>query len=156
MTSRSSRCITSTRSMRRPAPRCGWAKSAAAGAGVEFAPNAVYAREGHTGERKTGTIGFAALRGGDVVGEHTVIFAGPGERIEIVHRAMSRQNFVAGALRAARFRRRQAQRRPCRTLRDERRAGTLAITAVDRRYSKIRAPGPESASITNKREEDGQ
>ena len=78
-------------------------ESAAAGAGVDLAQNAVYAREGHTGERKTGTIGFAALRGGDVVGEHTVIFAGPGERIELVHRAMSRQNFVAGALRAARF-----------------------------------------------------
>ena len=78
-------------------------EAAASGARLDFSQHAVYAREGHTGERKSGTIGFAALRGGDVVGEHTVIFAGPGERIELVHRAMSRQNFVAGALRAAHF-----------------------------------------------------
>ena len=78
-------------------------QAAAAGAGVDFGASAVYAREGHTGERKAGTIGFAALRGGDVVGEHTVIFAGSGERVELTHRATSRQNFAAGALRAARF-----------------------------------------------------
>ena len=64
---------------------------------------AVYAREGVTGERKPGTIGFATLRGGDVVGEHTVLFAATGERIEISHRATSRQNFAAGALRAVHF-----------------------------------------------------
>ena len=56
-----------------------------------------------TGPRKAGTIGFATLRGGDVVGEHTVIYAGEGERIELTHRAASRQNFAGGALRAARF-----------------------------------------------------
>lgn len=78
-------------------------EAAAAGAGVALTEHAVYAREGVTGERKAGTIGFATLRGGDVVGEHTVIFAGAGERLELTHRATSRQNFAAGALRAARF-----------------------------------------------------
>lgn len=64
---------------------------------------AVYVREGVTGERDPSTIGFAVLRGGDCVGEHTVYFAGTGERIEISHRATSRNTFAAGALRAARF-----------------------------------------------------
>jgi 4-hydroxy-tetrahydrodipicolinate reductase len=77
--------------------------AAAAGAGIDLAGHAVYAREGVTGERKPGTIGFATLRGGDVVGEHSVIFAGAGERLELTHRATSRQNFASGALRAARF-----------------------------------------------------
>ena len=79
------------------------AEAAAAGAGIDLARQAVYAREGVTGERKAGTIGFATLRGGDVVGDHTVIFAGVGERVELTHRATSRTNFAAGALRAARF-----------------------------------------------------
>jgi 4-hydroxy-tetrahydrodipicolinate reductase len=78
-------------------------KAAAAGRGLDLAQSAVYAREGDVGARKPDAIGFATLRGGDVVGEHTVIFAGAGERIELVHRAMSRQNFAQGALRAARF-----------------------------------------------------
>jgi 4-hydroxy-tetrahydrodipicolinate reductase len=78
-------------------------EAAAAGSGRKLADCAVYAREGHTGERAPGTIGFAALRGGDVVGEHTVVFAGEGERVELSHRATSRQNFAAGALRAALF-----------------------------------------------------
>jgi len=78
-------------------------EAAAAGAGVALDANAVYGREGVTGERKPGTIGFATLRGGDVVGDHMVIFAGAGERLELAHRATSRQNFAAGALRAARF-----------------------------------------------------
>jgi 4-hydroxy-tetrahydrodipicolinate reductase len=77
--------------------------AAAAGRGRRLADCAVYAREGHTGERAPGAIGFAALRGGDVVGEHTVIFAGTGERVELSHRATSRQNFATGALRAAVF-----------------------------------------------------
>ena len=64
---------------------------------------AVYAREGHTGERRTGSIGFAALRGGDIVGDHTVMFAGVGERIEITHRSTSRMGYATGSLRAARF-----------------------------------------------------
>jgi 4-hydroxy-tetrahydrodipicolinate reductase len=78
-------------------------EAAAAGAGIELRDHAVYAREGVTGERRAGTIGFATLRGGDVVGEHTVVFAGAGERIELTHRATSRRNFATGALRAARF-----------------------------------------------------
>ena len=63
----------------------------------------VYTRQGVTGERPERAIGFASLRGGDVVGDHTVIFAGDGERIELTHRAGSRANFAQGALRAARF-----------------------------------------------------
>lgn len=78
-------------------------EAAARGAGRELSDCAVYAREGLTGERKPDAIGFAALRGGDVVGEHTVIFAGAGERVELAHRAASRQNFAAGALRAVHF-----------------------------------------------------
>lgn len=64
---------------------------------------AVYAREGVTGERPPGAIGFATVRGGDIVGDHTVLFAGAGERVEITHRATSRATFAMGALRAARF-----------------------------------------------------
>jgi len=64
---------------------------------------AIYGREGVTGERKDETIGFATVRGGDLVGEHTVMFIGTGERVEITHRATSRANFANGALRAARF-----------------------------------------------------
>ncbi len=64
---------------------------------------AVYAREGVTGERQPGTIGFAAVRGGDIVGDHTVLFAGTGERIEITHRAGSRMPYALGSMRAARF-----------------------------------------------------
>ena len=65
--------------------------------------SAVYGREGITGERQRGTIGFHSARGGDVVGEHTVVFAGSGERIELTHRAGSRSNFAAGAMRASVF-----------------------------------------------------
>ena len=68
-----------------------------------FEDVAVLSREGHTGERKPGTIGFAALRGGDVVGDHTVIFAGVGERIEITHKSGSRASYAQGAVTAARF-----------------------------------------------------
>lgn len=71
--------------------------------GHSLADLAVYAREGHTGERKSGSIGFATIRGGDIVGDHTVIFAGEGERIEISHRSTSRQSYADGALRAAHF-----------------------------------------------------
>jgi len=78
-------------------------EAAAAGTGRKLSDCAVYAREGHTGERAPGTIGFASLRGGDVVGEHTVVFAATGERVELSHRATSRQNFAGGALRAAVF-----------------------------------------------------
>jgi 4-hydroxy-tetrahydrodipicolinate reductase len=78
-------------------------EAAAAGAGRALAEHAVYARQGVTGARKPGAIGFATLRGGDVVGEHTVIFAGAGERVELAHKAASRQNFCEGALRAAMY-----------------------------------------------------
>jgi len=64
---------------------------------------AVYGREGVSGERDPSTIGFATVRGGDIVGDHTVMFAGTGERIEITHKASSRATFAQGALRAARF-----------------------------------------------------
>lgn len=63
---------------------------------------AVYGREGVTGERDPSTIGFATVRGGDIVGDHTVLFAGTGERLEITHKASSRMTFALGALRAAR------------------------------------------------------
>lgn len=64
---------------------------------------AVYAREGVTGERDASTIGFSAIRGGDIVGDHTVLFAGTGERIEITHKAASRATYAQGSLRAVRF-----------------------------------------------------
>jgi 4-hydroxy-tetrahydrodipicolinate reductase len=71
--------------------------------GRDLAQCAVYARQGVTGERDARSIGFATIRGGDIVGDHTLLFAGIGERVEISHRASSRMNFAAGALRAARF-----------------------------------------------------
>lgn len=64
---------------------------------------AVYAREGVTGERDPSSIGFATIRGGDIVGDHTVLFAGIGERIEISHKSSSRVTYANGSLRAARF-----------------------------------------------------
>jgi len=64
---------------------------------------AVYAREGHTGPRDPSSIGFATIRGGDIVGDHTVLFAGTGERIEISHKSSSRQGYAQGSLRAAHF-----------------------------------------------------
>jgi 4-hydroxy-tetrahydrodipicolinate reductase len=76
-------------------------EAAAKGRNINFDDRAVLSREGHTGERTTGDIGFATLRGGSVVGEHTVIFAGPDERIELGHRAQSRDIFANGAVKAA-------------------------------------------------------
>ena len=78
-------------------------KRVAKARGVKFEDVAVLSREGYTGERVKGTIGFATLRGGDVVGDHTVIFAGPGERIEISHKSGSRAGYAQGSLTAARF-----------------------------------------------------
>ena len=69
----------------------------------DLAQCAVYGRQGHTGARDRRTIGFETVRAGDIVGEHTVMFAGAGERVEITHRAGSRLNFAQGALRAARW-----------------------------------------------------
>jgi 4-hydroxy-tetrahydrodipicolinate reductase len=78
-------------------------QSVAHALGRELADCAVYAREGVTGERDPSTIGFASIRGGDIVGDHTVLFAGTGERIEITHKASSRAGYAQGSLRAARF-----------------------------------------------------
>jgi 4-hydroxy-tetrahydrodipicolinate reductase len=75
----------------------------AAALGRDLGSCAVYGREGVTGERQPSTIGFATVRGGDIVGDHTVLFAGIGERVEISHRASSRATFAQGALRAARW-----------------------------------------------------
>jgi len=76
-------------------------RAAAEGRGIELGAHSARARDGHTGVRKAGDIGFAALRGGSVVGEHSVIFAGPAERIELVHKAEDRMIFARGALHAA-------------------------------------------------------
>ncbi|MDP1957976.1 MAG: 4-hydroxy-tetrahydrodipicolinate reductase [Rhodocyclaceae bacterium] len=75
----------------------------AAALGRDLAECAVYGREGHTGARPATQIGFATVRGGDIVGDHTVLFAGTGERIEITHKAASRMPYALGSLRAARF-----------------------------------------------------
>ena len=75
--------------------------AAAEGRGIPLAEHSVRVRDGHTGPRPAGAIGFATLRGGSVVGEHTVMLAGEGERIELTHRAESRSIFARGAVKAA-------------------------------------------------------
>ena len=75
--------------------------AAAEGRGVDLTEKSQRVRDGHTGERRPGDIGFATLRGGDVVGEHTVLFAGQAERLELTHKATSRAIFARGAVRAA-------------------------------------------------------
>ncbi|HEX4859227.1 MAG TPA: 4-hydroxy-tetrahydrodipicolinate reductase [Usitatibacteraceae bacterium] len=77
--------------------------AAATALGCSLAEITAPVRQGHTGERKAGSIGFSSIRAGDIVGEHTVLFAGDGERVEIRHVATSRGNFAKGALAAARF-----------------------------------------------------
>jgi 4-hydroxy-tetrahydrodipicolinate reductase len=76
-------------------------EAAAEGRGVALKDRSVRSRDGHTGARRPGDIGFAALRGGTVVGEHSVIFAGAAERIELTHKAEDRAIFARGAIRAA-------------------------------------------------------
>jgi 4-hydroxy-tetrahydrodipicolinate reductase len=76
-------------------------EAAAEGRGVRLAEHSVRSRDGHTGPRRSGDIGFATLRGGTVVGEHAVIFAGSGERLELTHKAEDRGIFARGAVRAA-------------------------------------------------------
>src|SRR5580658_2842499 len=76
-------------------------RAAAEGRGVDLAKRSVRGRDGITGARRSGDIGFASLRGGTVVGEHAVIFAGPAERVELTHRAEDRMIFARGALHAA-------------------------------------------------------
>jgi 4-hydroxy-tetrahydrodipicolinate reductase len=78
-------------------------QAAARGRGVELFEVAERGRDGMTGARRSGAIGFAALRGGDVVGDHVVIFAGAGERVELAHRATDRQIYARGAVTAARW-----------------------------------------------------
>lgn len=75
--------------------------AAAKGRGIDLDNRSVMSREGHTGARNVGDIGFATLRGGSVVGDHTVVFAGPDERIELSHKAQSRDIFANGAVKAA-------------------------------------------------------
>jgi len=79
----------------------GLGRAAAEGRGIDLEANAIRQRDGHTGARPRGPIGFATLRGGDVVGDHSVIFAAEGERLELTHKASSRAVFARGALRAA-------------------------------------------------------
>jgi 4-hydroxy-tetrahydrodipicolinate reductase len=76
-------------------------QAAADGRGIDLKTRSVRSRDGHTGARPVGDIGFATLRGGSVVGDHTVMFAGPAERIELSHKAESRDIFARGAVRAA-------------------------------------------------------
>ncbi|MCB1489882.1 MAG: 4-hydroxy-tetrahydrodipicolinate reductase, partial [Bauldia sp.] len=76
-------------------------KAAAEGRGIDLAQHSVRTRDGHTGAREPGDIGFATLRGGSVVGEHSVLFAGEGEVIELTHRAGDRSIFARGAVKAA-------------------------------------------------------
>lgn len=76
-------------------------EEAAAGRGVKLGDVSQRARDGHTGARKAGGIGFSVMRGGDVAGEHTVVFAGSGERVELTHRANDRAIFARGAIKAA-------------------------------------------------------
>lgn len=76
-------------------------EAAAAGRGTALAESGVYAREGHTGPRKSGDIGFATLRGGSVIGDHSVIFATTGERLVLEHRAQDRAIYARGAVKAA-------------------------------------------------------
>jgi len=78
-------------------------QAAAAGRGVDLATHSERGRDGHTGARKAGHIGFASLRGGTVAGDHSVIFAGADERIELTHRATDRMIFARGALKAAKW-----------------------------------------------------
>ena len=75
----------------------------AAAQGRKLKDCATWARHGETGERKGGAIGFSSIRGGDIVGDHTVLFAGSGERIEITHKSASRSTYAEGSLRAVRF-----------------------------------------------------
>ncbi len=82
-------------------------RAAAEGRGIDLDKNSVRSRDGNTGARHAGDIGFANLRGGTVVGEHSVIFAGPAERIELTHKAEDRMIFARGALHAAAWARNQ-------------------------------------------------
>ncbi len=107
-------------------------RAAAAGRGIDLAQHSVRGRDGITGARRAGDIGFASLRGGTVVGDHTVTFAGPAERIELTHRAEDRMIFARGALHAALWARGQAAG----ALFDDRRAGARGYLNGTRRETK--------------------
>ena len=107
MTSKCSRPITATRSTR-PGTALKMGETIASAWDVALPDVATWSRHGDTGVRKPGTIGFSVLRGGDIVGDHTVSFCGIGERIEITHRSSSRVTYAQGALRAALPRRQAA------------------------------------------------
>lgn len=81
----------------------GLGQAVAGALGRDLKTCAVYGREGVTGERRPDTVGFATVRGGDIVGDHTLLFAGIGERVELTHKASSRATFAQGALRAAKW-----------------------------------------------------
>lgn len=83
-------------------------EAAAKGRNISLKDNSVRVRDGHTGPRETGTIGFATLRGGNVIGDHMVILAGQSERIELTHRAQDRTIYANGAVKAALWAQRQA------------------------------------------------
>ena len=86
----------------------GLGEAAAVGRNVSLDTHGVFERHGQIGERDKGTIGFATIRGGDVIGDHTVMFAGPSERIELTHKAQNRKVFASGAVRAATWAKTQA------------------------------------------------
>ncbi len=100
-TSKSSKCTTSARSMRRRARPCFWALLAAKGRDIALVDHSVRVRDGHTGAVLAGTVGFATLRGGSVIGEHSVILAGEGEQVTLSHSAADRSIFARGAVTAA-------------------------------------------------------
>jgi 4-hydroxy-tetrahydrodipicolinate reductase len=96
--------------MRPPALRWRWAMRCCVARDTTLEASAVYSREGRTGERVDGSIGFAVVRGGDIVGEHTAMLIGQGERLELGHRATDRSIFARGALQAAHWLRGRARR----------------------------------------------
>ena len=87
--------------MRRAARRCGWPRRSPRDAGIALEGHLVLERAGETGARPPGAIGIQALRAGDSAGDHTVLFAGEGERLELAHRSQTRDHFARGAVRAA-------------------------------------------------------
>ncbi len=101
MTPRSSRCTTGKKWTRLPARRSAWVGLSRKGEASALSDVAQRGRDGNTGPRPTGAIGFASLRGGQVVGEHTLLFASSSEHIELTHRAFDRRVFATGAVRAA-------------------------------------------------------
>ena len=101
-------------------------EAVAAATGVNFADNAVFSRHGRDNIRRRGQIGFSVVRGGDIIGEHRLLFAGEGEQLEIVHRSSGRANYAHGAIAAARF----AAAAPPRFIRHARCAGVSRFCLI--------------------------